>query len=82
MENMVHGNYFSGNEAVREKHSSAHRPDLEHQYLERQLRPGVEKEVKHGFFEIRKKFTEDAARASLKANRKDLEGEVGDDQRE
>ena len=81
-ENENHGNYFQGNEGVREKHSAGHRPELEHQYLERQLRPGVEKEVKHGFFEIRKKFTEDGAKLSPKANRKHEEEETGEDQRE
>lgn len=30
--------------------------DLELYYNEKQLRPGVEKEIKEGFFEIRKKF--------------------------
>lgn len=30
--------------------------DLELYYQEKQLRPGVEKEIKEGFFEIRKKF--------------------------
>lgn len=30
--------------------------DLELYYLEKQLKPGVEQEIKEGFFEIRKKF--------------------------
>ena len=34
--------------------------DLELYYMEKQLKPGVEREIKEGFFEIRKKFGEDA----------------------
>lgn len=30
--------------------------DLELYYMEKQLKPGVEREIKEGFFEIRKKF--------------------------
>ena len=32
--------------------------DLELYYMEKQLKPGVEREIKEGFFEIRKKFGE------------------------
>ena len=32
--------------------------DLELYYMEKQLKPEVEKEIKEGFFEIRKKFSE------------------------
>ena len=32
--------------------------DLELYYMEKQLKPGVEREIKEGFFEIRKKFRE------------------------
>ncbi len=33
--------------------------DLELQYMEKKLKPEVEKEIKKGFFEIRKKFNRD-----------------------
>lgn len=33
--------------------------DLEMHYMEKQLKPEVEKEIKEGFFEIKKKFNED-----------------------
>ena len=35
--------------------------DLELYYMEKQLKPGVEREIKEGFFEIRKKFGEQNA---------------------
>ena len=37
--------------------------DLELYYMEKQLKPGVEREIKEGFFEIRKKFGEGEAAA-------------------
>ena len=33
--------------------------DLEMHYMEKQLKPEVEKEIKEGFFEIKKKFNEE-----------------------
>lgn len=38
--------------------------DLELYYMEKQLKPGVEQEIKEGFFEIRKKFGEGQASGS------------------
>lgn len=35
--------------------------DLEMQYMEKKLKPEVEKEIKEGFFEIKKKFNDPSA---------------------
>lgn len=51
--------------------------DLEMYYMERQLKPEVEKEIKKGFFEIRKKFKDTTETGMGSKNRKnDKEEEV------
>ena len=35
------------------------------QYMEKKLKPEIEKEIKEGFFEIKKKYSESDPRASL-----------------
>lgn len=50
--------YMDGNDAAQKSYPLKYfkGQDLELYYMEKQLKPGVEREIKEGFFEIRKKF--------------------------
>jgi hypothetical protein len=50
--------YMEGKEAAQKSYPLKYfkGQDLELYYMEKQLKPGVEREIKEGFFEIRKKF--------------------------
>ena len=58
MINQINSDATKDNKAMKDFKGS----QLEYHYMEKQLKPVVEKEIKHGFFEIRKKFNEEGER--------------------
>jgi len=84
MINQINSDANKDNKAMKEFKGA----QLEYHYMEKQLKPVVEKEIKHGFFEVRKKFNEDGERKGARTDRikdmtelnKDGNGDSDDEQ--